>query len=156
MKVFTSYFANIKNIPEDFFLVSVSGGQSNGLQEQINFFAPKLRPSKDIFFEYKATKDWKTYVDRFKSEILVNVDWLEQLETFESHANKISKTVENIVLLCYESADTEDGLGNFCHRHILAESIEEEFVTNVLEYGFENYERNNYRMVQPFSADFLF
>jgi len=156
MQIFTSYFANIKNIPEDFFIVSVSGGHFKGLQEQVDYIATNLAPNKKIFYEYKETNDWKKYVKQFKLEILSKIDWLEILENFESHANKIGKSVENIVLLCYEAAKTKDGKGKFCHRYILAESIEEEFLTKVLEYNFENYERVNYRMIRPFSTDFLF
>lgn len=64
------------------------------------------------------------------------------------------KIIDNIVFLCYDAADT--GKGDYCHRFILAESFEQEFYTTVLEYGYENYSRINYRLEIVNKTDILF
>ena len=156
MKIWTSFYGNMKKIPKDFFVVAASGGLPESLKASVDSWAIDLAPSKSIFFEYKDNPDWKKYAHRFKDEILSKIDWLEKLEIFESEANKIGKTVDNIVVMCYEVADTGAGKGLFCHRHILAESIEKEFSTKVLEYGYEDYDRLNYKLEKPCSVDFLF
>jgi len=156
MKVWTSFYGNLKNIPKDFFIIAASGGLPEALKKSVDYWSIDLAPNKSIYFEYKEKNDWQKYTNRFNDEILSKIDWLEKFESFELEANKIGKTLDNIVILCYESVDTIDGKGIFCHRYILAESIEKEFSTQVCEYGYENYIRNNYKLEQPFSADFLF
>ena len=149
MKIWTSYYANMKNIPADFFLVSTSGAISDDIKKNVDSWNQSLAPSKSIYFEYKNTQDWKQYVKRFKEERLT-FDWMDKLVQWEEKSKSLNKTLDNIVLLCYEKP-TE-----FCHRHILAESIEKEFNIIVEEYGFKNYERVDYKMELKKSADFLF
>ena len=146
MRIFTSFFANLKNIPDDHFKIFASGGLTDGLEDHCDVWDKKLAPSKSIFFDYKKDGDIVKYVRRFKEERLSQIDWLERL----------GKSLDNIVIFCYESVESNDGKGHFCHRHILAESIENEFKTKVVEHGYEDYERNNYKLQQPVSADFLF
>ncbi len=156
MTIFTSYYSNIKNIPPDYFLVSTSGAISVEIEAAVDSWNKSLAPSKSIYFEYKENSDWSKYVSRFKTEILSKVDWLEKLEQWEEKANKIGKNLDNIVLLCYEAADSGDGLGQFCHRHILAESIENEFKIIVKEYGYQQYVRSNYKLIMVNNAGILF
>lgn len=150
MKIWTSYYANIKNIPEDYFLVSTSGGITPEIEAAVDSWNQSLAPSKEIFFEYKENPDWEQYAKRFKAERLPNVDWLEKLEQWEEKANKIGKKIDNIVLLCYEKPT------DFCHRQILAENVEKEFRTEVQEFGHPNHERTMYRMRPKANTDFLF
>lgn len=150
MKVHTSYYSNIRNIPADYFLVSTSGWIPDEIKNSVDSWDRSLAPSLDIYNQYKETNDSKIYIDRFKEERLSKIDWLEKLESFEMIATENGKNIENIVLLCYEKPD------EFCHRHILAESIETEFKTNVEEIGFENYDRIGYKMEPKFNTDFLF
>jgi len=136
--------------------VSASLNITEELKVAVDSWDTDLAPTKDIFFDYKQNGDWAKYVLKFKTDVLPKIDWLEKLEMYETIANKIGKTVDNIVFCCYESADTIDGKGNFCHRFILAESLEKEFPTKVLEYGYEKYDRKNCRLIKPISTDFLF
>lgn len=150
MKIWTSYYANIRNIPKDYLLVSASGGITEDIENAVDVWDKKLAPSKSIFNEYKGTGDWKGYTDRFKEERLPKVDWLERLEQWEESANKIGKEMDNIVILCYEKPS------DFCHRQILAENVEETFKTKVDEFGHEDKMRNNYRMEIENNMDLLF
>jgi uncharacterized protein YeaO (DUF488 family) len=150
MTLWTSYYGNMRNIPKDYFLVATSGAVPDEILAHVDSWNQKLAPSKDIFIEYKQTRDWDRYVERFKEERLTHIDWLEMLCKWEDKANENGKTLDNIVLLCYEQPIES------CHRFILAESVENEFKTKVLEYGFEKYDRINYRLNEPISTDFLF
>lgn len=150
MKLWTSYYGNLNNVPNNFFIVSASGWIPDEILAHVDIQDKGLAPSKSIFFDYKEDRDWEKYVKRFKEERLVKIDWLEKLEQWEEKANVIGKNLDNIVILCYEKPDT------FCHRHILAESFEEEFKTTVKEYGYENYVRNNYRTEIENNMDILF
>jgi len=151
MKVYTSYYGNIKNIPKDYFLVSASGGLTEELKVVVDSWNQSLAPSKSIFFDYKEDRDWEKYVRRFKEERLPKIDWMEKLCQWEEKANQAGKTLDNIVLLCYEKPE------DHCHRHILAESFEEEFKTEVKEFGFENMVRtSDYNMMIENNTDILF
>ena len=150
MKIWTSYYANIRNIPEDYFLVATSGMIPKEIEAVVDSWNQSLAPSKSIFLENKETPDWEQYVKRFKAERLPKVEWLEKLEQWEEKANKIGKNIDNIVLLCYEKPS------DFCHRQILAEAIEKEFRTEVQEFGCDNHDRTQYRIKPKANTDFLF
>lgn len=150
MTIYTSFYGNMRNIPKDYFLVAVSGAVPDEILTHVDSWNQKLAPSKDIYFEYKKSSDWNNYVSRFKEERLPKIDWLEMLCKWEKLANDSGKSLDTIVLLCYEKPIES------CHRFILAESIENEFKTKVLEYGFENHHRNNYRLEIENNSDILF
>jgi uncharacterized protein YeaO (DUF488 family) len=150
MRLYTSYYGNIKKIPKDYFVVSVSGGLPDELKLIVDSWDTKLAPSKSIFFDYKKDRDQEKYSSRFKDEILPKVDWLETLELWEEKANKINKNIESIVICCYETPE------DFCHRHILAEHFENEFKTIVEEFGTKNMIRDGYKLIIENNTDILF
>lgn len=151
MNLYTSYYGNIKNIPRDFFIVSISGGLTDELKLVVDSWDTDLAPSKSIFFDYKSDRDWDKYVRRFKEERLPKIDFLEKLEQWEEKAYKIKKKINDIVICCYEIPD------DHCHRHILAETFEEEFKTVVKEFGYNNMIRTtDYRMIVENNMDILF
>jgi len=127
--IFTSYYSNIKNIPKEYIKCSISNS-TKGI-EHLVIQDDRFAPSSDILYEYKNSPEGHErevhYVQRFKEEILsknIDID--------------ISK---NIVLLCYEHPT------DFCHRHIVAEALEEKYNIEVRELNFTNYKRENYRYV---------
>ncbi len=151
MKVHTSYYANIKNIPSNYFLVSTSRYVSEDILLNIDIQDLDLSPTIEIFKEHKNNPDTQKFIKDFKDDVLKKIDWLEKLESWENMANKNGKDISNIVLLCYE------GVGDFCHRHILAESIELEFKTIVKEFGFEKMTRTkDYKLMIENNMDILF
>ena len=151
MKMWTSYYGNMRNIPKDYFVVAASGGLTDEIAVAVDSWNQSLAPSKSIFFDYKEDGDWEKYVKRFKEERLPEIDWLEKLEQWEEKANQAGKTLDNIVLLCYEKPE------DHCHRQILAEDFEEQFKCEVKEYGFENTIRtSNYNMMIKNNTDILF
>ncbi len=152
MRILTSYYGQLAELKEkhpDYFLVSISGWIPDEIKEAVDSHNQSLAPSKEIYEEYEDTKNWRKYTQRFKDERLSKVDMLEKLEQWEEKANKIGKSTDTIVLMCYEN------IGDFCHRHIVAEDIEHEFKTDVKEFNYEDYTKVDYRL-QSLSTDFLF
>ena len=150
MKLYTSYYGNLKKIPSDFFLVSASGGLTEELKMAVDSWDIDLAPTKSIFNDYKKDGDWEKYVTRFKSDVLPKIDWLEKLVEWEEKANKLNKYLDNIVVFCYEVPT------DHCHRHLLAEHFENEFKCEVKEFGHENMIRDGYKLMVANNTDILF
>lgn len=75
----------------------------------------KLAPTMDILMEYKRTGDRDRYIERYKTEVLDNLNAVDGIvmELFAlSRGNPIC-------LMCYEKPDS------FCHRHLVAEWLTE-------------------------------
>lgn len=152
MKIITSYYGQLAELKEkhpDYFLVSISDWIPDEILQTVDIHDKSLAPSKDIYNEYEESKNWRKYTQRFKDERLPKVDMLDKLVEWEEKANEIGKSTDTIVLMCYE------GIGDFCHRFIVAEAIEKEFNTNVKEFKYENYDKVDYRL-QSLSTTFLF
>lgn len=135
MKFYTSYYDNAVNLPkQNSFLISISGGIDKAIQDQINSWNTKLAPSWSIYQQYKESQDWQRYVERYQLEILNTI-------SFAEYYHMLSATeYDNIIFLCYERPD------EFCHRHIIAETIQQQCNIVVDEYGFEGSERHNFRI----------
>ena len=122
--IYTSYFSQIRNFPENVYPLSISR------------FPPKwytgpgvknLAPSTNLLTSYisgKVTKEG--YITRYTDEVLqhhVTAKWFENgiIGLFPNTDDNLpiweSKT-NHIVLLCFEKPD------EFCHRHLLAVHLE--------------------------------
>ena len=106
-KIYTSYFANIRNIPSSIKPVAISlfvPNFYNGTR------ATELAPSKEILDKYKSGN-----INEEEFKIL----YLDLLLENSNSLDKWVKYFENneVVLVCYE------GKNKFCHRHILAELL---------------------------------
>jgi len=134
-QIYTSYFANISNLPKDALPISIALYPPKGtfiIEYKL------LAPSKSILDEYKASVDVnkdKIYVNRFTNEILsvLNIKYVlyDLLHTGHSH---------DIILLCYERPE------KFCHRHLVANWLNSDkwfrdHFPEVIEYGIYNKER---------------
>ena len=117
---YTSYFANIKNLPPDVVPVAICGKSPEGYK---GLQYKKLAPTWQIY------RDWKydhhnneTYTHQFQSQILHGHDpiVIEQ-ELLQLTGGK------PFCLICYEKP------GDFCHRHIVAEWMKESGI-NIQEY----------------------
>ena len=105
--VYTSYFANLKSLPEDIFPISICGRAPDwytGTQYK------KLAPKYDFFMKWKETQDNDYYIDCFNKQVLNTLNTDEVLEELYELSN-----YKDIVLLCYETPD------KFCHRHLVAD-----------------------------------
>ena len=107
MRIYTSYYANMRNIPDDIVPISIAGKAPdwyNGLEYK------KLAPKIGFFTEWKnknLSNDW--YTHRFNDEVLDKLN----AESVFSDLEQLTGG-KDCVLLCYEKPDS------FCHRHLVS------------------------------------
>lgn len=105
MRIYTSYFGNMRNIPEEICPISIARYTPNGMD--ISSYPP-LFPSEELLYAYKTDKlTTDQYIETYKLETL---RWLNSNEV-KDQLMKISGG-RDIVLLCYEK-------NGFCHREII-------------------------------------
>lgn len=109
MKIYTSYFANLKEVARAH-LVPI-----NIALWPPRFFRGKslysVAPTRSIL---KDTKSDEEYIRRYKDEILANLNIEKLLKDIEFLSEG-----RDVALLCYEKP------GDLCHRHLLAEYMNE-------------------------------
>lgn len=120
MRFYTSYYANIKNIPTNYLLVGISrfcpewlhdGEPSNFMFIRGNFLAPsaellEMKKNNDVTESQFADLYKKQISDFFDGNVPFK-DWINTLEM------QFSENYDAIVFLCYEQPTS------FCHRHLL-------------------------------------
>jgi len=105
--IYTSYFANIKNLPNNIIPIAICGKSPDyyeGLQYKI------LAPKYSFFIKWKETQDNDYYIEHFYKEVLDKLnpnDVVTQLYTLSNGYD--------ICLICYETPE------KFCHRHLVAD-----------------------------------
>ena len=110
MKIWTSYFDNLNNLPKDFVPVAICGGIPDWYT---GLWTRRVAPKWKFFQEWKQNHDNNFYIEHFNKEVLdklVPEIFVYKLEILTNHA-------ENVVLICYEKPD------EFCHRHLVADWI---------------------------------
>lgn len=112
MKIYTSYYGYLKNIPNNFLPVSISRRKPNGVN-MISF--PFLAPTATLLSDFKRMSNKsveeakKMYTSVFKQQLSqLNCNAVYQMLKSVSQG-------KDIVLCCYEKPD------DFCHRHLVAE-----------------------------------
>lgn len=106
---YTSYFANIKNLPPDVVPIAICGKSPEGYK---GLEYKKLAPSWSIYSEWKYQHHNNSiYIDRFYKEIL---DKLDPLVVEQELLNRVVRGM-SFCLICYEKPN------DFCHRHIVAD-----------------------------------
>lgn len=129
MKIYTSYFGNIKKLQQ-------AGIKAIGiaLYPPRWFYGISLKqvsPTKSILFAKDQTQE--EYIRRYKSEVLALQDIKQFLKTVE-----MASGGQDVALCCYEKP------GDFCHRHILAEWIKEKAGIEIKEYGYVEKKESEY------------
>jgi Uncharacterized conserved protein len=106
MKIYTSYFANLKNIPKDVFPISISLRPPkgyNGLEYKV------LAPSNALLSAWHKNHDETYYRQVFCNKLdALNANDIVAVLEYMSKG-------KDVVLVCYERPE------NFCHRHLVAE-----------------------------------
>ena len=114
-KLYTSYFANIMNIPHSMRVFSVVR-QPQDIPNIID-----LSPSAGLLNQYKSKRiTYEDFSKRFINELANNP---KASVMFDSLSNLLNQGID-VVLVCYEKNST------FCHRKILGEI----FSTSGIEY----------------------
>ncbi len=107
MKIYTSYFAKIKKIPNNIVPIAICAAPPkwwNGICYK------KLAPKYGFFKIWKETQDNDYYIKHFNEEVLNLLNKNMVLKELETLSNG-----KDIVLICYESPE------KFCHRHLVAQ-----------------------------------
>ena len=121
MKIWTSYFANIKKLENDgIYCVAICN------KVPTFFKGPNIEsvaPNNSILWEYKKSAETDTdkerYRQRYIDEVLCAYRFHPEYFTDLLQSFSDSENSKDIALLCYERPD------DFCHRHILAEWLNE-------------------------------
>ena len=109
MKIYTTYFAKLKDLPEDIVPIAICGKAPKGWQ---GLSYPVLAPKKWWWFEWKENKheDQDYYRAMYKETVLDPLIPLSVYQDLEKMGGG-----KNVALVCYEKPD------KFCHRQLVAE-----------------------------------
>lgn len=109
MKIYTTYYANIKNLPINIIPIRVSLYQPKSLNMRYSY--PKLYPTKELLNKYKT--DHIPYSSAYEDKVLSILDADQVVADMKRICEK--ENAVGVALVCYESPD------KFCHRHIVRE-----------------------------------
>lgn len=129
MKIYTSYFGQLKHLKEDNIVpIAICRYIPNyytGLIYQ------KIAPSENILKTCKGSH--VEYRQRFYQEILSKLEPIEIIKDIvELSGNK------DCALLCYETPD------KFCHRHLVQNWLSNSLnINNIEEYSYSNKPKTN-------------
>lgn len=110
--IYTSYFANVKNLPSGIIPIAICGGVPGwwcGLQYK------KLAPKQEFFNEWKNSGDNGYYIKCYYEQVLSHLDPAQVYRELNKFVEYTGSCADNIALLCYEKPE------DFCHRHLVAE-----------------------------------
>lgn len=110
MKIYTSYYARIKYLPENVIPISIAISTPkfyNGLVYK------KLAPTYDILNKWKAEHNEEEYIEEF-NKILQVLSVEEVIKDL-----LVLGEGNDVALICYEKAT------DFCHRHLVAKWLTE-------------------------------
>ena len=113
--IYTSYFAMLRNFPENVIPVSICGKAPDwykGIQYK------RLAPKYDFFMQYKEDGDESHYVKCYKEKVIGVLNADQVVNSIYSLLSGSDKE-KDIALICYEKPS------DFCHRHLVAEWINE-------------------------------
>lgn len=115
--IYTSYFAQLKNLPSDIIPISICGKAPDwytGLQYK------KLAPKYDFFQEWKKSHDNDYYIKCYKEQVLNKLNILTVMRNLiDLLPSDGSVARHTIALICYEKPN------EFCHRHLVANWLNE-------------------------------
>lgn len=109
--IYTSYFANIKNLPENVIPISIARHTPDWYK---GLHYPTLAPSFELLCMWKANEcNRDYYIKRFYDETLNRLNAYSVVMHLK-HLCEVSLWGNvDICLVCYEKPE------NFCHRHLV-------------------------------------
>ena len=110
--MYTSYFGNLKSLPDNIIPISICGKAPEwyiGLQYK------KLAPKYDFFMKWKQNHDNDYYIKCFNEQVLdkLNATYV-MMELKHLCGKSLWDNDVEICLICYEKPS------EFCHRHLVA------------------------------------
>jgi len=109
MKIYTSYFAMLRHLPENIIPISICGKAPqwyNGLQYK------KLAPNYELLMKWKENHDNEYYIRCFNEQVL---NTLNAQSIIDELCVLVNDSTKDICLICYEKPT------DFCHRHLVAD-----------------------------------
>lgn len=111
MKIYTSYFANMKNLPENLIPISIAGKTPNGIN-CIKY--SKLMPKYDWWKFWKDNgMEQSYYIEKYNETVLNKLIPQKCYQELKELTNN-----KDCVLLCYEK-------DKFCHRYLVSKWFKE-------------------------------
>lgn len=107
MVIYTTYFANVKNLPSNIIPIAICGRSPewwNGLEYK------RLAPKWEFFKVWKENHDNDFYIREFKAQVL---DKLNAKSVVRELSQKVTDG-NDVALVCYEKPL------DFCHRHLVS------------------------------------
>ena len=119
--IYTGYYTNIKKYEEAGLVPIAISGKVPDFYDGLTY--PDFAPRYEMFQKWKNgeitnegyVREYRAYLDTLDKE--------EIRQDFNS-----PHECNNMILLCYEKS------GDFCHRHVLADWLEENFGYRIEEY----------------------
>lgn len=116
MEIFTSYYGNVKNVPEHFKLICISRTMPSWLDRSI-IAIDEAKPSPALFKEHRAgLLSYEQFAKAYRDQI-----WWDLPDIFSQLTNRS-------VLLCWEASDEH------CHRKILANELNRQYDLCIREF----------------------
>ena len=106
MNMFTSYFGNMKNIPQDYMCISIAKERPQNITKEYLAFLPR----NNMINSYKLTSDKDMFTLEYNHYILSKLDPFQVINDLVN----MTKNAENIVLLGEEPPDV------FSYRKLVA------------------------------------
>jgi gamma-glutamylcyclotransferase (GGCT)/AIG2-like uncharacterized protein YtfP len=132
MKIYTSYYGNLKKLKEKNVLaIGISLGKPKwftGMMYQV------IAPTYPIL----QMEDEKIYTELFVKKVLGLVKAKKVYDDL-----KMLSSGRDVAILCYEKPE------DFCHRHLVAVWLEKNLNITVSEFGREKDKRSNVRIEAP-------
>lgn len=107
MKIYTTYFANIRHLPPDVIPISVSLYPPKGYT---GLSYPPLFPTPEILKLAKSGNlPPEKYIPLYKHQVLDHLNFQKTIQELQTLSNN-----KDIALICYEKYP------DFCHRHVIS------------------------------------
>lgn len=110
--IYTTYFGNLKKLPENIIPISICGKAPNGWN---GLQYKKLAPKYSFFKIWKETQDNNYYIEHYENEVLKSLNCVEVIADLKHLCDKSMYSSVDIALVCYEKPE------DFCHRHLVAD-----------------------------------
>lgn len=122
-KIYTSYFANVRNLPKDTIPISISLYPPKGWT---GLKYPPLYPPQELLFKAKHDQvDNREYILTYTHQVLDKLDKNQVLMDISELMNSCGANVA--CLICYEKPT------DFCHRKIIQKWLD------ITEWSSEEY-----------------
>lgn len=125
IKFYTSYYANIKNMPKKCMLVPISLVIPDFIREMSDVTIVKnnfIAPDRELLDDIKSGKiDEVEYKKRYVKKICDYINNCPKFKTLADWAEEVNRyygtSYDSICFLCYERSE------EFCHRHIFSKML---------------------------------